>query len=413
MSKLNLISQTALERLFKDTSSFHSTLWMKHLDNYHTNNYFVFDKETKLLKPEQNIYSDVPEFVTGSYAYGDSPVVNHQDEGTYKHLMYSATATGRTLVGHNICFDLNPSPWMNAPLIWDTALAHYMMTGQLASFPTLDSLAKYYGIPGKDETVSEMIKQGICPSVIPLDQLTAYCDQDVYTTRLVFQRQMATIESWRNKNLAHLMCQMMQWLWWTHTASTTGITVDRLELLDIVPTFNTQLGSIAVDVTEYMLDRIKHGAGFHKNWNPKTEISVTSPKQISTMIFGGDIDGYVLVDTGSTYKTGAKAGQSHYRKEGISITLPGIPGSHRFKRGTDEKNLLAIRHGLPMSKADSDYIDNVLKYRDLSKTVNTYLQSYLDKSSLTGLIHPQYKHVGTPTGRLSCTGPNIQNLKGE
>ena len=406
-----------LDQLFDRCSTKHSKLAFEYESNWDVGKYFVFDKETKLLVSEQNIYSNPPEFVLGCWIPGiatGGEVLSTTGQVYWDHVLTVASKDEkRTLVGHNICFDLNPLEWDHIPLIWDTALAHYMMMGQACGFPSLEDVAKYYGLGTKENTVSEMIKNGICPSVIPHEQLKEYCAQDVKLTLEVYNSQMRTLCAMKDRRLLVLISQMMEWLWWTHTSSMTGIVVDRNELRKIVPKLQLDLVGILTKVIYYMESRLAAASTFYPDWEPKAELSVTSPKQIYTMIFGGEVDGFLLRNTGGVYKSGIKKGQPVLKKEPIPIHLSGIPGTHRFRAGTDEKNLLAILGSVPMSSEDTEYIQNVLKYRDISKTLNTYLESYLEKSAITGMIHPQYKHVGTPTGRLSCTNPNIQNLKGE
>lgn len=412
MSKL---TKGALSSLFVQSLTLHTDAASTHTGNYTKGNFLVFDKETKLLLPEQNIYSSPPEFVLGCWRLGYSTYYQPVDLESLWNIGISNFSDNEhgTLVGHNICFDLNPINLTSTPLIWDTALAHYMMTGQSSSFPSLEEVAKYYGLGTKENTVSEMIKQGICPSVIPREQLKEYCEQDVRLTEEVYKIQIELLLSRTDKRLLVLICQMMEWLYWTHKASMTGITVNRAELAKIVPTLQTKLNTLEVGIMRYMTDRLSSSASYYDEWELKSELSVTSPKQINTMLFGGDVDGYVIQNTGTVYKSGLKKGMSVLKKQAMPISLSGLPGAHRFRGSTDEKNLTAMLDSLSMQPEDREYIEQVLAYRDMSKTLNTYLESYLDKSASTGKIHPQYKHVGTPTGRLSCTNPNIQNLKGD
>lgn len=64
----------------------------------------------------------------------------------------------------------------------------------------------------------------------------------------------------------------------------------------------------------------------------------------------------------------------------------------------------------------------LLKYRSsLSTCIGTFMTSWLDLSSETGRLHPEWNQVrntengkfGTRTGRLSCSKPNLQNVPTE
>jgi DNA polymerase-1 len=70
-------------------------------------------------------------------------------------------------------------------------------------------------------------------------------------------------------------------------------------------------------------------------------------------------------------------------------------------QSTDESNLNDLAGGSPIAAA-------VLEYRQLSKRGATYGQTWLDAAKHDGRIHASFRSLGAPTGRMSCSGPNIQ-----
>jgi DNA polymerase-1 len=53
----------------------------------------------------------------------------------------------------------------------------------------------------------------------------------------------------------------------------------------------------------------------------------------------------------------------------------------------------------------------VLRYRDASKRAGTYGIEWLRHvHRTTGRIHPDYRQLGAGSGRMSCDGPNLQNI---
>lgn len=52
----------------------------------------------------------------------------------------------------------------------------------------------------------------------------------------------------------------------------------------------------------------------------------------------------------------------------------------------------------------------MLEIRGLKKQLSTYYESVENLIYLDGLIHAQFNHTATSTGRLSCKSPNIQNV---
>jgi len=49
------------------------------------------------------------------------------------------------------------------------------------------------------------------------------------------------------------------------------------------------------------------------------------------------------------------------------------------------------------------------KWREVEKLHSTYTQSLLDRMDENNVVHPDFKQVGTTSGRLSCQKPNFQN----
>ncbi len=55
-------------------------------------------------------------------------------------------------------------------------------------------------------------------------------------------------------------------------------------------------------------------------------------------------------------------------------------------------------------------LTNLADYRQLTKLVNTYLRNLKDDIRDDGRIHASFHQTGTATGRLSSSGPNLQNI---
>jgi DNA polymerase I len=62
---------------------------------------------------------------------------------------------------------------------------------------------------------------------------------------------------------------------------------------------------------------------------------------------------------------------------------------------------LAEHHGVPAL---------VLEYRQLAKLKSTYIDSLPQLTDAMGRVHTTFNQVGTATGRLSSTNPNLQNI---
>ena len=66
-----------------------------------------------------------------------------------------------------------------------------------------------------------------------------------------------------------------------------------------------------------------------------------------------------------------------------------------------------------MQKLAQQYpvIQRLLDYRGLSKSLGSYGEGMLDYiNSATGRIHANFHQIGTPTGRISCSSPSLQQV---
>lgn len=75
------------------------------------------------------------------------------------------------------------------------------------------------------------------------------------------------------------------------------------------------------------------------------------------------------------------------------------------------KNATSTSHDVLIKYVDRHPIINeILEYRNLSKLLSTYLETFNDYVLEDKKIHTIYKQTGTRTGRLSSIEPNLQNI---
>ena len=78
---------------------------------------------------------------------------------------------------------------------------------------------------------------------------------------------------------------------------------------------------------------------------------------------------------------------------------------------TDEDTLKELR--LTVKKPDSPkaiFLDNLLDYRGVQKMYSTFIEGWHDKVQDDDCLHGQYKIIGTTSGRLSSSEPNMQQI---
>ncbi|MEP7274110.1 MAG: DNA polymerase [Acidobacteriota bacterium] len=72
--------------------------------------------------------------------------------------------------------------------------------------------------------------------------------------------------------------------------------------------------------------------------------------------------------------------------------------------GTSEWRL----HGLAR---EHEVVRRLLEYRGLSKSLSSYGEGILEFiNASTGRIHADFRQIGTPTGRMSCSSPSLQQM---
>jgi DNA polymerase I-like protein with 3'-5' exonuclease and polymerase domains len=56
-------------------------------------------------------------------------------------------------------------------------------------------------------------------------------------------------------------------------------------------------------------------------------------------------------------------------------------------------------------------LERLIEYRHLSKSLHSYGESILEFiNPVTGRIHANFRQIGTPTGRMSCSSPSLQQI---
>jgi DNA polymerase-1 len=83
-----------------------------------------------------------------------------------------------------------------------------------------------------------------------------------------------------------------------------------------------------------------------------------------------------------------------------------IKGQKKTKSGsfsTKESELLKLQD-------ENEIIDKILKHREYSKLLGTYIDSIPDLVDKDGRLHPTFVQIGAVTGRMSSENPNVQNI---
>lgn len=310
------------------------------------------------------------------------------------------------LVGFNIKYDLHVlrklgvTGWEDKR-IWDCQLAEYVRSNQTWKYPSLDESCLKHGLPRKIDVIAEKYwANGIQTEDIPWDELAEYAEQDARITLSLYNAQMECMSP-SQKRLVRLMgmdllvLEEMEW---------NGIRFDQ-ELCS----------SRAEDIKNKISQITQELCGVY----PDIPISFSSGDDLSAFLYGGIVKEERREVVGH-YKTGNRIGEPRYRIERIEHTLPRLVeplrGSELKKKGffaTNADTLLKLRP----SKKTKHIIELIQQQTRLetllSKTYNGLVKKHEEQNWEPGYLHGQFNQVTVATGRLSSSGPNLQNLDGE
>ena len=105
--------------------------------------------------------------------------------------------------------------------------------------------------------------------------------------------------------------------------------------------------------------------------------------------------------------------KSNQQLAAILIDELGAPRTRRTKTGysMDANALEGMLQKEDLDPRAYELVRDVLRFRELSKLKSTYVDALpLMVNPRTGRVHTSFNQVGSATGRLSSTDPNVQNI---
>lgn len=264
----------------------------------------------------------------------------------------------KPLVFHNLKFDLHSLKTIGIEpkdRLFDTMMIAHMVNENWPS-KKLDWLGKILVKQGKQK--SEELESWIKAfgwHTVPADLMAEYASFDASLTRMLFEI------LWR------MFCEQdLKGLW--------PIEADYTKLLVKIESNGVKVDrgfcNYKVDIGTERMDDILESLG----WNPGS---------------GKDLEHFLLDDL---------------QLPPSGEMTPG--GKHSFNKKAMEyyDDLLEI---LPTPRQEAKL---VLEYRGWQKAVSSLYKPALELSSPDGRVRPNFNQHGTKTGRLSCSGPNLQQI---
>ncbi|MEN9824671.1 MAG: hypothetical protein RI953_416, partial [Pseudomonadota bacterium] len=271
-----------------------------------------------------------------------------------------------TLVAHNLKFDLHQMRNLGVDLgsapIADTMIAAWMLNPSGGGFGLDAQTLKVLGltkVPTSKLIGKEAGRQSM--TQVPLAQLTEYACEDVDATLRLWSELNPQLNS--QEKLARLFHDLeMPLLKVLAEMERTGVHIDADYLADLAGDVQQKISEIERQI--YALSG--------------QEFNIASPKQLGVVLF-------------ETLKVHEALG---FKGKLAKTTLG-------YKT---DANVLEQFQAHPV-------VALVQEFRELSKLLSTYILvlPQLVKSS-TGRIHTSFNQIGTATGRLSSSDPNLQNI---
>lgn len=186
---------------------------------YTTGSYLVLDFETTTLEKGSALNED-NDIVLACWQivrFGEDIVNKHTVGGVYEQQeLLDDIKSVDFIIAQNLKFELQ---WLKRcglelrdVLGYDTMLAEWVMDGNKQSGRSLSDLAEKYGVPGKLDIVTKLIKNGVDTRDINPKWLIEYCHADVEATRRVFGsqcRELSRRHQWHLVHVRNLTCSVL------------------------------------------------------------------------------------------------------------------------------------------------------------------------------------------------------------
>jgi DNA polymerase I-like protein with 3'-5' exonuclease and polymerase domains len=270
-------------------------------------------------------------------------------------------------IWHNGKFDIRvieANTSVRMPNFFDTMLAHHVLNQAAGQHKLKPLCRQYLGAPEWEADLSKYTVGGAHYENIPLDILITYNGWDVYWTWELWQYLQPQILADDNASRAYM---------------------------------------VEMAASEMLLDVEQFGFAFDVKYAQVLDLDMSadlSKRVLNLQLFCNHI--------GVTFKTAKPFNPGSWQQvQAVISHTEGKP----YTDSTDEKHLMKLRKKTT-TNGTINFIDELLEYRGVKIAHSTFVKGALDRQ-VDGRIHTTFLIHGTSTGRLSSSGPNIQNIPRE
>lgn len=310
---------------------------------------------------------------------------------------------------------------------WDTSIAHYVLSGQVDTFPSLaTALDNYEGIAKKDDFLSNFLKANPESTSEDADahELVRYCMHDATTTLVLAKRQMQEAIS---RGMFALIISMCDALRAVVEMEINGLQVNLRSLDTALDTYEVYHKAASYSAYNSLM---VYGGGaslFDCSFEIPNdaddpinegfrEAVFGSNQSVSHLFFGSETPKEYKIVIGKRPNGTNKWGKFTQKPHKGIYTLPKDTAlGSDFKRNksgefpVDKDVLNRIKAHAPEGSLSHNVAHDILEYRESHKIHSTYLQPIPSMLRENNTIHHTLHQTSTSTGRLSASKPNFQN----